>query len=97
MFCDLVGSTAISVRPDPEDLREVIAAYQRCVAEVVRRHDGFLAKYMGDGRARAEALTGRVSARSLRPAARSCPARASVLLGRSPVRGGPASNPTATG
>ena len=40
MFSDLVGSTALSVRMDPEDLREVIAAYQKCVAETVRRFDG---------------------------------------------------------
>ena len=45
MFSDLVGSTALSARMDPEDLREVIAAYQKCVAEIVRR----FAKYMGDG------------------------------------------------
>jgi class 3 adenylate cyclase/predicted ATPase len=49
MFSDLVGSTALSVRMDPEDLREVISAYQNCVAEIVRRFDGFIAKYMGDG------------------------------------------------
>src|ERR1700756_999211 len=49
MFSDLVGSTALSGRMDPEDLREVISAYQRCVAEAVRRFDGFVAKYMGDG------------------------------------------------
>ena len=49
MFSDLVGSTALSARMDPEDLREVISAYQRCVAEAVRRFDGFVAKYMGDG------------------------------------------------
>jgi class 3 adenylate cyclase/predicted ATPase len=49
MFCDLVGSTELSSRLDPEDLREVIAAYHRAVTEVVRRLDGFVAKYMGDG------------------------------------------------
>jgi len=49
MFCDLVGSTALSTRLDPEDLREVIGAYHRCVAETVARFDGFVAKYMGDG------------------------------------------------
>jgi class 3 adenylate cyclase/predicted ATPase len=48
MFCDLVGSTALSVRLDPEDLREVIVAYQRYVAETVARFGGFVAKYMGD-------------------------------------------------
>ena len=49
MFSDLVGSTALSARMDPEDLREVISAYQKCVAETVRRCGGFVAKYMGDG------------------------------------------------
>src|SRR5262249_50346553 len=49
MFCDLVGSTALSTRLDPEDLREVIAAYHKCAAEVVGRFRGFVAKYMGDG------------------------------------------------
>ena len=49
LFSDLVGSTALSERMDAEDLREVISAYQRCVAEAVRRFDGFVAKYMGDG------------------------------------------------
>ena len=49
MFCDLVGSTALSARMDPEDLREVISAYQKCVAETVGRFGGFVAKYMGDG------------------------------------------------
>jgi len=49
MFCDLVGSTELSARLDPEDLREVIAAYHRAVADVVRGLDGFVAKYMGDG------------------------------------------------
>jgi class 3 adenylate cyclase len=49
MFSDLVGSTALSARIDPEDLREVIGAYQKCVAETVQRFGGFVAKYMGDG------------------------------------------------
>jgi class 3 adenylate cyclase len=49
MFADLVGSTALSARIDPEDLREVISAYQKCVAETVQRFGGFVAKYMGDG------------------------------------------------
>jgi class 3 adenylate cyclase len=49
MFSDLVGSTALSARLDPEDLREVISAYQRRVAETVRRFGGFVARYMGDG------------------------------------------------
>jgi class 3 adenylate cyclase/predicted ATPase len=49
MFCDLVGSTALASRLDPEDLREIIAAYHRAVAEIVAAFDGFVAKYMGDG------------------------------------------------
>ena len=49
MFSDLVGSTALSARMDPEDLREVISAYQKCVAETVGRFGGFVAKFMGDG------------------------------------------------
>ena len=49
MFSDLVGSTALSARMDPEDLREVISAYQKCVAETVGRLGGFIAKFMGDG------------------------------------------------
>jgi predicted ATPase/class 3 adenylate cyclase len=49
MFCDLVGSTALSARLDPEELGEVIAAYRGCVANTVRRFEGFTAKYMGDG------------------------------------------------
>ena len=49
MFSDLVGSTALSARMDPEDLREVISAYQKCAADTVGRFGGFVAKYMGDG------------------------------------------------
>ena len=49
MFCDLVGSTALSTKLDPEDLREVIAAYHKCAAEMAARFSGFVAKYMGDG------------------------------------------------
>jgi class 3 adenylate cyclase/predicted ATPase len=49
MFADLVDSTALSARMDPEDLREVISAYQKCAAEAVQRFGGFVAKYMGDG------------------------------------------------
>jgi class 3 adenylate cyclase len=48
-FSDLVGSTVLSTRMDPEDLRDVISAYQKCAAEAVRRFGGFVAKYMGDG------------------------------------------------
>jgi class 3 adenylate cyclase len=49
MFTDLVGSTALSTKLDPEDMRTVIGAYHKCVAETVARFDGFVAKYMGDG------------------------------------------------
>src|SRR3954470_12391020 len=49
MFSDLVGSTALSARMDPEDLRELMSAYQKCAAEAVRRFGGFVARYMGDG------------------------------------------------
>jgi class 3 adenylate cyclase/predicted ATPase len=49
LFCDLVGSTALASRLDPEDLREIIGVYHRCVADAVARFDGFVAKYMGDG------------------------------------------------
>jgi class 3 adenylate cyclase len=48
MFCDLVGSTALSARLDPEDLRGIITAYHRCSTELVERNGGFVAKYMGD-------------------------------------------------
>lgn len=49
MFCDLVGSTALSRELDPEDLREVIRSYQKCAGQVVARYDGFVARHMGDG------------------------------------------------
>ena len=49
MFCDLIGSTALSARLDPEDLREVIRAYQACVATTIQQFDGFIARYVGDG------------------------------------------------
>jgi class 3 adenylate cyclase len=49
MFCDLVGSTPLSTRFDPEDLREIVGAYHRCVTDTVSRFAGFVAKYMGDG------------------------------------------------
>ena len=49
MFADLVGSTELSARMDPEDLRDIISTYQKCVTETVRRFDGFVARYMGDG------------------------------------------------
>ena len=49
MFCDLVGSTSLSTRLDPEELQEVIDAYQKWCADVVSRFGGFIAKYMGDG------------------------------------------------
>jgi len=49
MFCDLVGSTALSTRHDPEDLRELIGDYHCAVADTTGRFEGFVAKYMGDG------------------------------------------------
>jgi class 3 adenylate cyclase len=49
MFCDLVGSTALSSRLDPEDYREVIAAYLRTVAKIIAESDGFVSRHMGDG------------------------------------------------
>ena len=49
MFCDLVGSTALSARLDPEDMREIIGAYHRCCTEQFAMAGGFVAKYMGDG------------------------------------------------
>ena len=49
MFCDLIGSTALSARLDPEDLREVIRAYQACVTTTIQQFDGFIARYVGDG------------------------------------------------
>lgn len=49
MFCDLVGSTALSARLDPEDMRAIIGAYHRCCTDLIERRGGFVAKYMGDG------------------------------------------------
>ncbi len=49
MFCDLVGSTALSTRLDPEDFRDLVRAYQKLCAEVIQRHDGSIAQYLGDG------------------------------------------------
>ena len=49
MFCDLVGSTAMSARLDPEDMRGIIGAYHQCCADLIERNGGFVAKYMGDG------------------------------------------------
>jgi adenylate/guanylate cyclase family protein len=49
MFCDLVGSTLLATRLDPEDLREVFGKYHRSIAETIAHFDGFVAKYMGDG------------------------------------------------
>jgi class 3 adenylate cyclase len=49
MFCDLAGSTHLSTRLDPEDMSDVIRAYQEAVSEAVRRFDGYIAKFMGDG------------------------------------------------
>src|ERR1700751_5660944 len=49
MFCDVVDSTALSTRLDPEDLRDILSVYQKCAAETIGRYDGFVARYMGDG------------------------------------------------
>lgn len=49
MFCDLVGSTALAARLDPEDMHGIIAAYHKCCASLIQRNGGFVAKYMGDG------------------------------------------------
>jgi predicted ATPase/class 3 adenylate cyclase len=49
MFCDLVGSTVLSARLDPEDMRDIIGAYHRSCAEQIAKAGGFVAKYMGDG------------------------------------------------
>src|SRR4029434_3555001 len=49
MFCDLVGSAVLSAQLDPEDLREVVRAYQKACAEVIQQFDGYIAQYLGDG------------------------------------------------
>ena len=49
MFCDLVGSTALSEQLDPEELREVVRAYQETCADVIQRYDGHIAQHLGDG------------------------------------------------
>ncbi len=49
MFCDLVGSTALSAQLDPEDLRAVVQRYQQACTKVVQQHDGYIAQYLGDG------------------------------------------------
>ena len=49
MFCDLAGSTELSTRLDPEDMREIISAYHRCCADLITKTGGFVARYVGDG------------------------------------------------
>lgn len=49
MFCDLVGSTGLSTRLDPEDMRDVMSAYHRCCADLIAKAGGFVARYLGDG------------------------------------------------
>jgi len=49
LFCDLVGSTALSERLDPEDLRDLLQAYQRACSEAIARYEGYVAQYRGDG------------------------------------------------
>ena len=97
MFCDLVGSTALSARLDPEDLREVIGAYHAVVAAEIARFGGFVAKYMGDGvlvyfgypqaheddaeRAVRAGLGTRRRGRRLRSRRRALPARVGIATG----------------
>jgi class 3 adenylate cyclase len=64
MFCDLVGSTVLSTCYDPEDLRELIGSYQRCLAETVARFDGFVAKYMAASITASPARTARSASSS---------------------------------
>jgi class 3 adenylate cyclase len=71
VFCDLVGSTALSARLDPEDLRGIISAYHRCSTELIERNGGFVAKYMGDG---VLAYFGYPQAQSMMPSTRFAPA-----------------------
>ena len=92
MFCDLVGSTALSARLDPEDLREVIGAYHRCCADLISEAGGFVAKYMGDG---VLAYFGYPQPTSMTPSARcgpGCPGR-----GREPKLTTAASVPAGAG
>jgi len=49
MFCDLVGSTALSEQLDPEELREVVQRYQETCTDIIRRHEGYIAQHLGDG------------------------------------------------
>jgi class 3 adenylate cyclase len=49
LFCNLVNSTTLAGRLDPEDFREVVQAYHQTCAEVIQRFDGYLAQYLGDG------------------------------------------------
>src|SRR5712691_8088906 len=49
LFCDLVGSTALSRQLDPEDYRAAVRAYQAACATVIERFDGYIAQYLGDG------------------------------------------------
>jgi class 3 adenylate cyclase len=49
LFCDLVGSTPLSGRPDPEEYRSIVAGFQEACTGTITRFDGFRAKYMGDG------------------------------------------------
>ena len=49
LFCDLVGSTALSAQLDPEDYRAIVQQYQQTCTEVIQRYEGHLAQYLGDG------------------------------------------------
>src|SRR5512140_1823375 len=83
MFCDLVGSTALSARLDPEDMRQVIRAYQDACSGAIARYDGFVAKFMGAG---VLAYFGFPRAHRKTPSARSGPGSISSLWSRSSTR-----------
>src|SRR6516165_2812127 len=96
MFCDLVGSTALSTGMDPEDLRDVITSFQNRCSAAIRRYDGFVAKYMGDGilfyfgypRAHEDEAERSVRAGIARPApGRSRPAAQAYAKGARPPEG----------
>jgi hypothetical protein len=89
MFCDLAGSTALSAWLDPEELREVFAAYHRSVAAVVRRFDGLVAKYMGDG---CSLISGIRAPTKTMPSGPCGPASTSLLRSDSSIRPPPSAS-----
>jgi class 3 adenylate cyclase len=91
MFSDLVASTALSARKDPEDLREVISAYQKCVAKTVQHFSGFVAKYMGESvTSPSPAVTKSASAYRPAASATATPSPSMVLCLAPPLRAFPA-------